>query len=116
MQNETIPLMVLAIDTVPPEISSSLAPEVPVPNDTNSGEDLLSQKEQIEDLPSQNTEKRLKLEQDLMKIKFQLDHAMNLIESLLIKLKRDLKDNQKEAVEFITDCFDDMLEDNGFIT
>ena len=28
----------------------------------------------------------------------------------------ELKDNQKEAVEFITDCFDDMMEDNGFIT
>ena len=33
-----------------------------------------------------------------------------------MKLKRELKDNQKEAVKFITDCFDDMLEDNGFIT
>ena len=33
-----------------------------------------------------------------------------------MKLKRGLKDNQKEAVKLITDCFDDMLEDNGFIT
>ena len=115
MQNETIPSMVLAIDTVPPEISPSLAPEVIVSNDTNPEEDVLPQKEQKEDLSSQNTEKKLRLEQDLMKIKLQLDYAMNLTDSLLIKLKRDLKDNQKEAVKFITDCFDDMLEDNGFI-
>ena len=33
-----------------------------------------------------------------------------------MKFKRDLKDNKKEAVKFITSCFDDMLEDNGFIT
>ena len=116
MQNETIPLMVLAIDTVPPEISPSLAPEVIVSNDTNPEEDVLPQKEQKKDLSSQNTEKKLRLEQDLMKIKLQLDYAMNLTDSLLIKLKRVLKDNQKEAVKFITDCFDDMLEDNGFIT
>ena len=115
MQNETIPSMVLAIDTVPPEISPSLAPEVIVSNDTNPEEDVLPQKEQKEDLSSQNTEKKFRLEQDLMKIKLQLDYAMNLTDSLLIKLKRDLKDNQKEAVKFITDCFDDMLEDNGFI-
>ena len=116
MQNETIPSMVLAIDTVPSEISPSLAPEVIVSNDTNPEEDVLPQKEQKEDLSSQNTEKKLRLEQDLMKIKLQLDYAMNLTDSLLIKLKRVLKDNQKEAVKFIADCFDDMLEDNGFIT
>ena len=116
MQNETIPSMVLTIDTVPSEISPSLATEVIVSNDTNPEEDVLPQKEQKEDLSSQNTEKKLRLEQDLMKIKLQLDYAMNLTDSLLIKLKRVLKDNQKEAVKFITDCFDDMLEDNGFIT
>ena len=91
MQNETIPSMVLAIDTVPPEISPSLAPEVIVSNDTNPKEDVLPQKEQKEDLSSQNTEKKLRLEQYLMKIKLQLDYAMNLTDSLLIKLKRVLK-------------------------
>ena len=30
--------------------------------------------------------------------------------------QKGLKDNQKEAVKFITDCFDDILEDSGFIT
>ena len=116
MQNETIPSMVLAIDTVPPEISPSLAPEVIVSSDTNLEEDVLPQKEQMEDLSSQNTEKKLRLEQDLMKIKLQLDYVMNITDSLLIKHKRDLKDNKKEAVKFTTDCFDDMSEDNGFIT
>ena len=33
-----------------------------------------------------------------------------------MKLIRDFKDNQKEVVKSITDCFDDMLEDNGLIT
>ena len=32
--------------------------------------------------------------------------SMNLTENVLTKLKRDLKVNQKEAVKFITDCFD----------
>ena len=72
--------------------------------------------EQMEDLPSRNTEKTSRLEQVLTKIKIQLDYTMNLTERELKKLKMELKDNQKEAVEFITDCFDDMMEDNGFIT
>ena len=38
-----------------------------------------------------------------------------LTKSVLMKLKRDLKDNHKEVVKFITDCFDDMLEGNGLI-
>ena len=32
-----------------------------------------------------------------------------------MKLKRVLNNNQKEAVKFISDYFDDMLEDNDFI-
>ena len=70
----------------------------------------------MEDLPSRNTEKTSRLEQVLTKIKIQLDYTMNLTERELKRLKMELKDNQKEAVEFITDCFDDMMEDNGFIT
>ena len=34
----------------------------------------------------------------------QLDFSINLSESVLEKLKRDLKDNKKEAVKFINDC------------
>ena len=44
-----------------------------------------------------------------------LDYSMNVTESVLKKLKRDLKENQKEAVKFICDCFDNMLDDDGFI-
>ena len=33
-----------------------------------------------------------------------------------MKLKRDLKDNQKEAVKFITDCFNDIVEDKSIET
>ena len=40
---------------------------------------------------------------------------MDLTKTVLMKLKRDLKDNHKKAAKFITDCFDDMLEENGFI-
>ena len=69
----------------------------------------------MEDLSSRYTEKKLRLEQALTKIKLQLDYTMNLTESVLRKLKGDLKDNQKEVVKFITDCFDDMFEDNGFV-
>ena len=44
-----------------------------------------------------------------------LDYLMNVTESVLKKLKRDFKENQKEAVKFICDCFDNMLDDDGFI-
>ena len=32
-----------------------------------------------------------------------------------MKLKRDLNNNQKEPVKFISDYFDETLEDNDFI-
>ena len=51
--------MVLTIDTVPPEVSQSLPPEVPASNDTNPEEDVLPPNEQMEDLPSRNTEKKI---------------------------------------------------------
>ena len=80
--------MVLAIDTKPPEVSPSLPPEVPVPNDTNPEEDVLSPNEQMKDLSSRNTEKKSRLEeQALTKIKLQLDYTINLTESILMKLK-----------------------------
>ena len=41
MQNETIPSMALAINIVPPKVSPSLPPEVPVPNDMNPEENVL---------------------------------------------------------------------------
>ena len=100
--------MVLAIDTVTAEVSPSLPPEVPVPN-MNLEEDVLPPNEQMEDLSSLNTDKKSRLEQALT------GYTMNLTESVLMKLKRDLKYNKKEAVKFITDCFHDILEDNGFI-
>ena len=40
---------------------------------------------------------------------------MKVTESILKKLKRDLKENQNEAVKFTFDCFDDMLDDDGLI-
>ena len=56
-QIETKPSMILAIDTVPPEVSQSLAPELPVPNHTNPEEEVLPPNEQMEDLSSRNTKK-----------------------------------------------------------
>ena len=40
---------------------------------------------------------------------------MNLTEIVFKKLKRGSKENQKEALKFICDCFDNMLDDDGFI-
>ena len=91
-QKETIPSMVLAIDTVTAEVSLSLPPEVPVPN-MNLEEDVLPPNEQMEDLSSLNADKKSRLEQALTKIKFQLGYTMNLTESVVMKLKRDLKYN-----------------------
>ena len=51
----------------------------------------------------------------LSKIRQQLDYSMNVTESVLEKLKKDFKDNKKGAVKFILDCFDEMLNDDGFI-
>ena len=83
--------MVLAIDTVPPKVFASLPPKVLVPNDTNTEEDVLPPNEQMEDLSSQNTEKKSRLEQALTKIKLELDYTMNLAESVLMKLKKGLE-------------------------
>ena len=38
-----------------------------------------------------------------------------MLESVLEKLKRDLKDNKKGATKFINDCFGEMLHGKGFI-
>ena len=84
--------MVLAIDTVTAEVSLSLPPEVPVPN-MNLEEDVLPPNEQMEDLSSLNADKKSRLEQALTKIKLQLGYTMNLTESVVMKLKRDLKYN-----------------------
>ena len=58
---------------------------------------------------------KARLERTLPKLKLQLDYSMNVTESALKKLKKDLKKNQKEAVKFVCDCFDDMLDYYGFI-
>ena len=55
--------MVLAIDTVPPKISPSLPIKVLVLSDTNP--EVLPPNEQMEDLYSQNTEKKSRLAQAL---------------------------------------------------
>ena len=60
--------MVLAIDTVPSEVSPNLPPKVLVPNDTNLEKDVLLSNEQMQDLSSQNKEKiKLRLEQAFYK-------------------------------------------------
>ena len=58
---------------------------------------------------------KARLERTLPKLKLQLDYSMNVTESALKKLKKDLKKNQIEAVKFVCDCFDDMLDYYGFI-
>ena len=37
--------------------------------------------------------------------------SINVLESVLEKLKWDLKDNKKEAAKFINGCFGEMLDD-----
>ena len=59
--------------------------------------------------------KQSRLQRTLSKIKLQLDYSVNFTEIVLKKLKTDLKENQKEAVKFICDFFDDMLDDGGLI-
>ena len=89
-QKETILSMVLAIDIVPPEVSSSLPPKVPLPNDTNP-EEAIWTNEQMEDLSSQNTAKKLRLEQALTKIKLQLNYTMDLTESVINETQKGLE-------------------------
>ena len=60
-------------------------------------------------------QKQSRLERTLAKIELQLDYLMNVTDSVLKKLKRDLKENLKEAVKFICDCFDDIPDGNGFM-
>ena len=41
---------------------------------------------------------------------------MNVTENVLTKLVRDLRKNHKEAVKYVLDCFEGMLDDDCFIT
>ena len=38
-----------------------------------------------------------------------LVYSINVSENVLEKLKKDLRENRREAVKFITDYFEDML-------
>ena len=89
-QNEIILSMVLAIDIVPPEVSWSLPPEVPLPNDANP-EEAIWANEQMEDLSSQNTAKKSSLEQPLTKIKLKLNYTMDLTESVINETQKGLE-------------------------
>lgn len=63
----------------------------------------------------ENKRKQSRLEKTLSNIKQQLDYSMNVSESVVEKLKRDFKDNKNEALNYIHECFGDMLGDEGFI-
>ena len=114
MLNNSLPSMVLA-DDVPTKIfQSCVIPENPV-NNTNQEETVLLP---IDDDPSRRNEMKRKqssLEKTVTKIKMQLGYWINVSESVLEKLKRDLKDNKKGATKFINDCFGEMLDGKGFI-
>ena len=104
--------MVFSIETIQPKVPQSL----PTINDTNPEEEEQLERIEVTEPSNENTEqKQSRLEMTLSKIKQQLDYSMNVTESVSEKLKRDFKDNQKGAVKFILDCFDEMLNDDGFI-
>ena len=114
--NDNLPLMVLA-DDAPTKIFQNLViSENPV-NDTNQ-EETAPLPIDDEDDPSRRNKterKKSRLEKTVTKIKIQLGYSINVSESVLEKLKRDLKDNKKETAKFINDCFGEMPDDKGFI-
>ena len=104
--------MVFSIEKIQPKVPQSL----PTINDTNPEEEEQLERNEVTESSNENTEqKQSRLEMTLSKIKQQLDYSMNVTESVLEKLKRDFKDNQKGAVKSILDCFDETLNDDGFI-
>ena len=111
-QNQSLPSMVFSTETIQPKVLQSL----PTMNDTNPEEEEELERTEVTEPSNENTEqKQSRLEMTLLKIKQQLDYSMNVTESVLEKLKRDFKDNQNGAVKFILDCFDEMVNDDGFI-
>ena len=104
--------MIFSIEKIQPKVPQSL----PTINDTNPEEEEQLERNEVTESSNENTEqKQSRLEMTLSKIKQQLDYSMNVTESVLEKLKRDFKDNQKGAVKSILDCFDETLNDDGFI-
>ena len=74
------------------------------------------QKEVVESSRLDTKKKQSRLQRTIPKIKLHLDYSRNATESVLKKHRRGLKENQKEAVKFVYDYFDDMLDEDGFIT
>ena len=114
--NDNLPLMVLADDAPTKIVQNLVISENPV-NDTNQ-EETAPLPIDDEDDPSRRNKterKKSRLEKTVTKIKIQLGYSINVSESVLEKLKRDLKDNKKETAKFINDCFGEMLDDKGFI-
>ena len=109
--NQTMPSMVIFIEMVPSKVSQSLPTKV----STNQQEGKMPHLTKTKSLSIDTKKKQSRLERTLSKIKLQLVYSMNVTKSVLKKLTRDLKENQKEAVKFICDCFDDMLDDDRFI-
>ena len=95
-KNQTMPSMVTSIETVPSEVPQGLPTKVST-NHPEEEDAPFKQNEVIESSSIDTEKKQSRLERTLSKIKLQLDYSMNVTESVLKKLKRDLKENQKSC-------------------
>ncbi len=66
--------------------------------------------------PSDDINKKSRLESFISKLAKNIDHSSILNECVIEKLKRDLKDHQAEAVRYIQACFGKKLDDDSYFS
>ena len=96
--------------------SSSLPTNLPAPLTAASSSSLPTDQPAGPTVPlsASRLSKNLHLEHYLNKIMTSFDYSAKVNNCVIDYLKKKLKDNKKEAVFYITDCFSEMLDDENF--
>ena len=64
---------------------------------------------------NQHAAKRSRLENVTGKITSNVEYSISFNQCVINKLRNDLKNNKTVAVEYMRSCFDEMLDDEGFL-
>ena len=114
-EDETIPSMVFPADPFVTEVVDAIPTAIPEDEEHVAQPNEQSTIQLDENLDTQRKQSRLEKTLNKIKMQMQIDYSMNVAENVLTKLKRDLRENRQEAIKYIFDCFEDMLDDDGFV-
>ena len=64
---------------------------------------------------NQYAAKRSRLENVIGKITSNVEYSISFNQCVIDKLRNDLRNNKTVAVEYMMSCFDEMLDDEGFL-